>query len=65
MTVRCLEESPRRRPDITEVVACLRRDSDREQHHVGVADMLHADDMDLGSTLECLPLHRVSPLIPP
>ena len=65
LAVCCLGESPRRRPDITAVIDCLRGDSARKQHHVGVADMLHADDMDLGSTLECLPLHRASFFISP
>jgi len=59
LALRCLEENPRRRPEIPEVIACLRRALVRRKRHTSVAGVVKGHDTTLESTRERLSLYRI------
>ena len=56
LTKRCLEENPRRRPEIAEVISYLRTLASREDCR-DAADVTTVDGTTLGSTRECVLLY--------
>lgn len=60
MTQRCLDQDPRRRPEITEVVCELSRLLVTRQDHTDAADITRAGDIALGGTKQWEPPYHVS-----
>ena len=65
LTYRCLEQDPRRRPEITEVARDLHRTLVAREDLADVTDTWGADDTTLGSVQERKSSCRASSLIAP